>query len=438
MQRLPQEKNIFKLRGNSKCPICPVCGGIQPYLLIEKHVNFCLDLSSNVKDTLCDVVTKNEESFSSNLLSPKKRLSFFNGRKYSAINKVRKSRESSVFDGVPTHKIIEGTFFMVDAFNYGIRPECRGYFLTHFHSDHYNGISNLWVNSNSPIYASNLTCLLLKEFFGINAKALLIGEEYTIDGIVVQVYDANHCPGSLMISFTLPNNNCILHTGDFRASYELVNKINKVHWDTIYLDNTYASSTSNFMTQDDAISGAVCKLKKLVSQKKLCTSGDYLIIIGTYKIGKERLAIECAKSFKTTIFSSPKKLRVYSLMHEWADFQSLLSKDAISYKIHLVDMSIVDNYLDYWLQYKDHFKMGCIAINPTGWVGNVSIRHSGSCTYLRIPYSEHSSYSELLNFIQALKPGKIIPTVGPLCGYEIESHNAVEILSVCSKERVLN
>jgi hypothetical protein len=70
--------------------------------------------------------------------------------------------------------------------------------------------------------------------------------EYVIDGIKVIFIDANHCPGAALIHFELPNGQCYLHTGDFRAcklmqDYHLfVNKrVNILYLDTTYCNPKY-------------------------------------------------------------------------------------------------------------------------------------------------------------------------------------------------------
>jgi DNA cross-link repair 1A protein len=59
-----------------------------------------------------------------------------------------------------------------------------------------------------------------------------------------------------------------------------------------------------------------------------------------------------------------------------------------------------------------------VAYRPTGWSlsskpagGLVTTRTKGNITIHSIPYSEHSSFPELVDCIACLQPGTIIPTV---------------------------
>lgn len=60
----------------------------------------------------------------------------------------------------PEYKIVAGTNFAVDAFRFGEMEGVKAYFLTHFHSDHYNGLTRKF---NQPIYMSTITGELNKK-----------------------------------------------------------------------------------------------------------------------------------------------------------------------------------------------------------------------------------------------------------------------------------
>lgn len=109
-------------------------------------------------------------------------------------NSVAKSTATRSFK-IPKFKLIPNTPFSVDAFSYGPIPSVTGYFLTHFHSDHYKGLSNkLFEDRRLRLYCSEVTGNLVKKELKVKEgviTTLKIGNVYFIEGIHVGVLDAN-------------------------------------------------------------------------------------------------------------------------------------------------------------------------------------------------------------------------------------------------------
>lgn len=102
----------------------------------------------------------------------------------------------------PFYKRIPGTGFTVDAFQYGEVEGCTAYFLTHFHSDHYAGLSKdfMW-----PVYCSEITGNLLKKKLRVQEQyihQLPMDTECVVDGVKVVLLDANHFP--MVLSYCTP------------------------------------------------------------------------------------------------------------------------------------------------------------------------------------------------------------------------------------------
>ncbi|THG17161.1 hypothetical protein TEA_005871 [Camellia sinensis var. sinensis] len=185
----------------------------------------------------------------------------------------------------PFYKKIPGTPFTVDAFRYGCIEGCNAYILSHFHADHYGGLTKGW--SHGPIYCTPLTARLLRMCLYVNPlfiRPLELGTEHVIDGIKVTMLEANHCPGAALIHFCLPNGQRYLHTGDFRASklmhaYPLL--INQ-RVNALYLDTTYCNPKYRFPSKEDVMSFVV-----RITQNCLRKQPKTLVIVGAYSIGKE-------------------------------------------------------------------------------------------------------------------------------------------------------
>ncbi|KAE9373219.1 DRMBL-domain-containing protein [Stipitochalara longipes BDJ] len=178
----------------------------------------------------------------------------------------------------PFYKIMPGFFICVDAFRYGAVQGCNAYFLSHFHSDHYVGLTASWCHG--PIYCSKVTANLVKQQLRVDPKYVVPLEfEDRVEvpgtqGVDVTMIPANHCPGSSLFLFEKvvgkganPRIQRVLHCGDFRACpahlahpllmpdivCSITGKTKQQKIDVCYLDTTYLNPRYAFPSQEEVI-----------------------------------------------------------------------------------------------------------------------------------------------------------------------------------------
>ncbi|KAI9775186.1 MAG: hypothetical protein M1839_001374 [Geoglossum umbratile] len=198
----------------------------------------------------------------------------------------------------PFYKIIPGFFICVDAFRYGAVAGCNAYFLSHFHSDHYIGLTASWCHG--PIYCSRATGNLVRQQLRVDPK-WVVDVEFEkktevpdTNGVEVTMIDANHCPGSSLFLFEKvvrkgknPKVQRVLHCGDFRACvahiqhpllqpdiYDPVSgkRTGRQQIDVCYLDTTYLNPRYSFPSQEEVINACATMCANL--EKGLVSGGD--------------------------------------------------------------------------------------------------------------------------------------------------------------------
>lgn len=316
----------------------------------------------------------------------------------------------------PFYKKIPGTKLVVDAFRYGLIEGITAYFLTHFHSDHYDGLRK---NSTFPIYCNKITGNLVKSKLKVPEQyvhILPMNTEVTVEGIKVILLEANHCPGAAMLLFLLPDGQTVLHTGDFRAdsSMETYSELLSCRVQTLYLDTTYCSPEYTFPKQQEVINYAVNTAFELVT-----LNPRTLVVCGSYSVGKEKVFLGLADVLGSKVCLSRDKFNTMCCL-ESEEIKQRITTDWKAAQVHVLPMMQLSfkKLQDHLARFSAKYDK-LVAFKPTGWtfsqqvdsVENIQPQINGNISIYGIPYSEHSSFLELKRFVQWLRPVKIIPTV---------------------------
>lgn len=91
----------------------------------------------------------------------------------------------------PAYKVLQGTEFAIDAFRYGDIDGVKYYFLTHFHADHYIGLTKSFAHT---LYLSTITGRLVNEFLKIGFERMHLinnNEPFIVNDVEVTAVDAN-------------------------------------------------------------------------------------------------------------------------------------------------------------------------------------------------------------------------------------------------------
>lgn len=339
-------------------------------------------------------------------------------------------------------KLIPGTDFLVD----GFRHKCtkyKTYFLSHFHSDHYTGLTKTFAFGN--IYCSESTANLVELKLQVDRqwlRPLKLNTTYDINGVDVTLLDANHCPGSVLFLFRVKHTGVtILHTGDMRYHRKMqdypifrimASKGEKIN--VVYLDTTYARPKYGFPAQDVAINFVTDTIAHKISTS---SPRKTLFLVGSYTIGKERVVVEIYRRLKQKIFVDVQKLNILRLALEGTlhDFNDIFTDVLLAADVHFVNMMFLSwgKLFQLYRQHSGRYDE-IVAFKPTGWSFDRSDTESGqgtengskdttsitwgvkeskksNITLYEVPYSEHSSFWELREFVQFISPISIVPTV---------------------------
>ncbi|NWW84792.1 DCR1B exonuclease, partial [Rhynochetos jubatus] len=254
-------------------------------------------------------------------------------------------------------------------------------------------------------------------------RPLEVGQSHVLgEEVTVTLLDSNHCPGSVMFLFEGAFGT-ILYTGtaqvpaaapatappahpdgpvlagDFRYTSAMKDEplLTGRHVDRLYLDNTHCDPQQALPSRQQATHQAASIIR---------AHPQHHVVIGMYTLGKESLLVDLAMEFNAWVVVSPWRLKQMQLL----ELPDVFTTEEGASWIRAVDIAeIRRDTLISW-----NALHPTIAILPTG--RSLKVTHPN--IHL-IPYSDHSSFSELCEFVKWLKPCSVIPIVkGDKCqGY---------------------
>ena len=218
--------------------------------------------------------------------------------------------------------------------------------------------------------------------------------------------------------------------------------------DTTYCSHKYASFPSQRRVVEAV---AKCVVAEVASNPKV------LVLVGSYTIGKEAVFFGVARALGRRVYIGANKRRVMGCLDLTDEEKSLVCEDDTKTNVHAVPLGYTRSQqrMEAILKHYKKKYTGVVAICPTGWsldthqAGGpkdklaagpnqtkitqfaasgkkanqdssspaavqeacISCKKKGKVVAYSAPYSEHSSYEEMRDFVQWLQPLEIIPFV---------------------------
>lgn len=165
--------------------------------------------------------------------------------------------------------------------------------------------------------------------------------------------------------------------------------------DVLYLDNTYCSPECVFPTREEATSSIIAIIEQ---------HPEHDIFIAMRNLGKEDLLCKIALHFHEWI-SVPDKF--YKTL-EVLGAPDVFDNSSIKHRIRVVPFHLVSNKF----VSRVNENRPTIVILPTALYHGIDAKpYENNSSVFVVPYSDHSSFTELRNFVSFIKPRKIIPVV---------------------------
>ncbi len=266
--------------------------------------------------------------------------------------------------------------------------------LTHYHADHRQGLR---PGDSRPILCSSLTAKLLTALHGVPISAIRRidpGERRELaGGTTVSAFEANHCPGAIMLRFDVAGRRH-LHTGDFRYAPahdrhpELFDAI-----DTLFVDATYESGEAGEAAHEHPTQeAAIDRVVELIESHP-----HHVVDLGVYLIGKNRVVAAIHERLGVPVYMPSRYRRIYQLL----GLGACVTRSRRHTRVHGIPMGSLRRW--HHLPGRSPGEARLVIV-PTGWKRG---RGRGDAFHY-VPYSEHSSTSELAAFIAKVGARRVV------------------------------